>query len=399
MGRIALITCIMVLLAAGWGRCADVKEELQGINKEIREKKLLLKKNRKVETQVSSDLEKSERKLREKEASLSALERDMRGVETSLESTRKLIEKVRDDAERKRQQIRLRLASLYKAGEIGGVRVFFSSESFPQTIENMRYMKAVLEHDRGLFNDYNSRVEQLKVLKASLEQDVGRKERIKESIEAKKQEIVADRREKSAYLVKLREDKKTYLASLRELEANARRLQAMIERLEAKSRRGYTVKKENKQNKQNKQLLTAPSLPPAADKGFGSQKGRLAVPARGRIIDGFGRHKHPEFNSFTVSNGISIAAPSGADVHAVYDGQVIFADYFKGYGNMVIIDHGGGFFSLYAHAARILKKVGATVSRNDVVAIVGDVDSSKGPMLYFEIRYQGKPVDPAPWFR
>jgi septal ring factor EnvC (AmiA/AmiB activator) len=66
---------------------------------------------------------------------------------------------------------------------------------------------------------------------------------------------------------------------------------------------------------------------------------------------------------------------------------------------MVIIDHGGGFFSLYAHAARIVKKVGTSVARNDVVASVGDVDSTKGPMLYFEIRYQGKPVDPSPWFR
>ncbi len=373
--------------------CADVKEELQGINKEIREKKLLLKKNRKVETQVSSDLERTESRLREKEASLATLEHDMKGVETSLARTGQEIEKVKVEAERKRQQIRLRLASLYKAGEIGGIRVFFSSESFPQTMENMRYMKAVLENDKGLFDEYNARVERLKILKGSLEGDVVRKERIRQSIEAKKQEIEADRREKAAYLQKLREDKKTYIASLKGLEANARRLQAMVERLEARSRRGYTGKKENRQ------YLTGPSLPPAADKGFGAQKGRLAIPARGEIIDRFGRHKHPEFNSYTVSNGISIAAPAGADVHAVFDGQVIFADYFKGYGNMVIIDHGGGFFSLYAHMSRILKKVGAAVGRNEVVASVGDVDSSRGPMLYFEIRYQGKPVDPSPWFR
>ncbi len=393
MARTVLITLILLLAAGGWARSADVKEELQGINKEIREKKLLLKKNRKVETQVSSDLEKAESRLKEKEANLVTLERDMKGVETSLTRTGQEIEKVKVEAERKRQQIRLRLASLYKAGEIGGIRVFFSSESFPQTMENMRYMKAVLENDKGLFDEYNAKVERLKILKSSLEGDVVRKERIRQSIEAKKQEIEADRREKAAYLQKLREDKKTYIASLKGLEANARRLQAMVERLEARSRRGYTRKKENKQ------FLTGPSLPPAADKGFSAQKGRLAIPARGEIIDRFGRHKHPEFNSYTVSNGISIAAPAGADVHAVFDGQVIFAEYFKGYGNMVIIDHGGGFFSLYAHMSRIMKKVGAAVDRNEVVASVGDVDSSKGPMLYFEIRYQGKPVDPSPWFR
>lgn len=135
------------------------------------------------------------------------------------------------------------------------------------------------------------------------------------------------------------------------------------------------------------------------DSGFGSQRGRLSLPTSGDIVGRFGRHKHPEFNSYTVSNGISIAAPAGSDIRSVYEGKVLFADYFKGYGNMIIIDHGGGFFSLYAHASRISKRVGAQVNRNEVVATVGDVDSPRGPMLYFEIRYQGRPVDPSPWFR
>jgi septal ring factor EnvC (AmiA/AmiB activator) len=260
--------------------------------------------------------------------------------------------------------------------------------------ENLRYMKAVLDHDKSLFVEYNVRIERLKLLKASLERDVARKEKIKVNIEAKKQEIEEEKKKKGAYLLRLREDKKTYLASLKELEANARRLQAMVERLEAKSRKSYTAKKGNKPI-----VGSGPVLPPMPDTGFGALKGRLALPTKGEIIGRFGRHKHPEFNSFTVSNGISIAAAQGADVHAVYEGQVIFADYFKGYGNMVIVDHGGGFFSLYAHAAKIMKKVGANVASHEVVASVGDVDSSRGPMLYFEIRYQGKPVDPAPWFR
>jgi septal ring factor EnvC (AmiA/AmiB activator) len=393
MGRIGLITCILILFAANAPRCADVKEELQGIKKEIREKKQLLKKNRKVETQVSGELEMIGKNLREKEASLTTLVHDLKGAESGLQKTLLEIEKAKRDAEQKKQQIKERLSSLYKAGELGGVRVFFSSESFPQMTENMRYMKAVLNHDNGLFVEYNSRIERLKSLKSSLEGDVERKERIRVSIETKKQEIEVDKKNKAAYLMKLHEDKKNYLASLKELEANARRLQAMVERLEAKSRKVYTGKKEKKP------ALGGPSLPPLSEKGFGAQKGRLSMPAKGEIVGSFGRHKHPQFNSYTVSNGISIAAPQGADVHSVYDGQVIFADYFKGYGNMVIVDHGGGFFSLYAHAARIVKKVGANVARNEVVATVGDVDSSRGPTLYFEIRYQGKPVDPSPWFR
>jgi len=139
-------------------------------------------------------------------------------------------------------------------------------------------------------------------------------------------------------------------------------------------------------------------LPSVPDKGFSAQKGRLSFPVRGNVTSSFGRHKHPEFNSFTVSNGLSFGSAQGAEIHAVFDGQVIYADYFKGYGNMVIIDHGGGYFSLYGHTSRIQRKVGANVIRNETIAEVGDVDSADGPKLYFEIRYQGKPVDPAPWF-
>ena len=125
----------------------------------------------------------------------------------------------------------------------------------------------------------------------------------------------------------------------------------------------------------------------------------MSLPAKGEIVSHFGKHKHPEFNSFTFNNGISIAAPLNSDIKTVYDGEVIFADKFKGYGNMIIIDHGGGYFTLYAHASSILKKVGTTVSKNEVVAHVGDSDSSAGSQLYFEIRYQGKPVDPGPWLK
>jgi septal ring factor EnvC (AmiA/AmiB activator) len=194
--------------------------------------------------------------------------------------------------------------------------------------------------------------------------------------------------------MQVKQDKQGYLASLKQLQANARRLQEMVEKLEAASRKSYTAKSEKKTGRGQPQPL--PAVP---DRGFASQKGRLSLPVKGEITERFGKHKHPEFNSYTFSNGISVAAPNGAEIRAIYDGKVIFADYFKGYGNMLIIDHGGGYFSLYAHTSRIVKKVGADVSRNEVVASVGDLDSIKGFMLYFEIRQQGKPIDPSPWLR
>jgi septal ring factor EnvC (AmiA/AmiB activator) len=386
---------MLLIIACGTVPCgADVKDDLQGIKKEIREKKILLNNTKKVETIVSNELQQIQKNLQEKQSTLTTLGKNLRGIELNLEKTQKEIAQTKIDAETKKQQINKRVSSLYKAGEAGSLRIFFSSESFPQMAENLRYMKSVLDNDQKLFSEYNGKIDKLRMLKMSMEQDVARKEKVKSNIEAKKHEIEAEKSKKASYLIKVREDKKSYQSSIKELQANARRLQVMVERLEARSRKGYTSKAQNKSlSGTDHSYISVP------DKGLGAQKGRLNLPVKGEIIGQFGRHKHPEFNSYTVSNGISIAANQGSQIHAIFDGQVIFADYFKGYGNMIIVDHGGGFFSLYGHAASIQKKVGANVTRNDVVASVGDTDSTKGPMLYFEIRYQGKPVDPSPWFR
>lgn len=383
----------MVFLAAG-ASGADVRDQLRGVKKEIKEKKQLIKKTAKVEQKVSGELQAIDKSLKEKEVQFTSLARELQGVERTISKTEKEIDTVRGEVEQKRHEIERRLVSVYKAGEIGNLRVFYSSESFPQMVENLRYMRSVIDNDKKLFADYNNKIAELSKLKGVLETDANRKERLKAGIEQKKQEIEGEKSKKAAYLQKVRQDKQSHLASLQELQANAGRLQAMVRKLEAMSRKSYTSKAPKPSTKR-----MPPGLPPIPDKGFGAQRGRLSLPVSGRIVSGFGRHKHPEFNSYTVSNGVSIAAPSGADIRAVYEGKVIFASYFKGYGNMVIVDHGGGFFSLYAHASRIAKRVGAEVARNETIASVGDVDSPRGDMLYFEIRYQGRPVDPASWFR
>lgn len=385
----------LLLLSAPLVLAQNPKDELSGVKREIKAKKQLITKTRKVEAVVSTELQEIERNLERKESDLIQLGRNLRGVELSLGRTGLEIQRVTEEASIKRAEIERRLSSLYKAGELGALRMFFSAESFPQLAENIRYMKSILENDKRIFDDYNQKIEQLKSLKSNLERDALKKERIKTGIEQKKREIEEEKSKKATFLGKVRQDRKSYERSLKELQANASRLQAMITRLNALSRR----KLPSRHGKPGERLKPLAELPPVPDRGFASQKGRMNLPVRGEIIESYGKHKHPEFNSFTFSKGLSISASAGADIKSIYEGTVIFADYFKGFGNMIIVDHGGGYFSLYAHAARLSKKVGAEVARHEQIAVVGDIDSSKGSMLYFEIRHQGKPVDPAGWVR
>jgi septal ring factor EnvC (AmiA/AmiB activator) len=256
-------------------------------------------------------------------------------------------------------------------------------------------MKSIIENDKRIFVEYNQKIDQLKGLKVNLESDALKKVHIKTGIEQKKREIEKEKSKKAAYLGKVRLDRKGYESSLKELQVNASKLQAMINRLNDLSRRRAS----SRQEKPGGRLKPLAELPPVPDRGFASQKGRMSLPVRGEIIESYGKHKHPEFNSYTFSKGISISASSGTEIKAIYEGTVIFADYFKGFGNMMVLDHGGGYFTLYAHASRLSKKVGSEVARHETIGSVGDVDSTKGSMLYFEVRHQGKPVDPAGWVR
>lgn len=404
LSRIPLV--LLVLLSAFPVLAVESpRDELKGVKQEIRAKKQLITKTRKVEAVVSTELREINRSLEQKESDLGRLDRDLHTVESSLDKTGREITTVTEDANRKKQEIMRRLSSLYKAGEIGTMRMFFSSESLPRMAENTRYMKAVVEHDKKIFAEYNQKIEQLRVLKNSLERDASKKERVKQNIAQKKREIEQEKSKKASYLTKVRNDRASYEASLKELNANAARLQSMMARLEALSRRKLSSRHAKPAARQavkpgaKPKLQQTEELPPVADRGFASQRGRMSMPVRGQIIETYGKHKNPEFDSWTFSKGLSISAAAGTEIRSIYEGTVIFADYFKGFGNMVIVDHGGGYFSLYAHASRIIKRVGAEVAKNDAVATVGELDSLKGPLLYFEIRYQGRPLDPAGWVR
>ncbi len=400
------------LVASG----ADNRKELNGIQQEIKKKEFLLQTTKKIERQVSGEMALIEKGLKEKESGLKRLTTDLNSLDQSLALTKRQSQATQSEVERKQQEIRRRLVALYKGGESGPVRIFFASGSFPQMLESLRYMQALLHSDRRMIEEYSGRITILSRLKVKLEDDARKKEALRAGIEVKKREIEAEKLRKAEYLAKVRKDRVTYSASLKELEANAARLQKMMQLLEAKSRKSYTAKLERAkqqgqpqpQSQPQPQRISQPKAKeaPAAARavsvspsGFGSRKRQLSLPVQGEIFQRFGKHKHPEFNSFTFSNGLAVAAPAGADIHAVDGGTVIFANYFKGYGNMIILDHGDGFFSVDGHASRLAKKEGSSVARNDVIASVGDLDSSRGPQLYFEIRYQGKPVDPSPWFK
>jgi murein hydrolase activator len=128
-------------------------------------------------------------------------------------------------------------------------------------------------------------------------------------------------------------------------------------------------------------------------------RGRLAWPADGKVVAEYGAQVHPRFGTKTFRNGIDIEVAEGTDIKAVYPGHVVYTGWFRGYGNLIIVDHGGEYYTLYAHAADIKVNEGDEVKQGQSIGTVGDTGSLQGPRLYFEVRHQGKPQDPAQWLR
>jgi septal ring factor EnvC (AmiA/AmiB activator) len=186
-------------------------------------------------------------------------------------------------------------------------------------------------------------------------------------------------------LAKVRDERAYHERMVGELTEASRRLEAFIRDLQAKQRRLAKV---------------PPSRTPATPgAGFGALRGRLPWPADGRIVTGFGTQVHPRFGTRTQRNGVDIEAVEGTEVAAVFPGTVVYTGWFKGYGNLIILDHGSDYYTLYAHVAEIRVKEGDDVRQGQHIGTVGDTGSLAGPRLYFEVRYQGKPQDPEQWLR
>lgn len=356
------------------------KKELGGIKKKIREEKQRVREIHKKETSVLSQLNLLDRNLIQKEKDLKNLNRRLgevtRNVQKATEDQRLLGETIAS------QQACLegRLVALYKFGDGGWPQVFFASGSPGDFQSSRKYLASILAQDRRLIQDYRERQALVAKHRERLQGNERELRHVKQETEVKKAEIQKDRVQKSRLLSSVRGEKRIHLAAVKELETASAQLQALVDRLE----------KELKA-KAKEEVYVSPG------KGFSAFRGRLPFPVNGRILSTFGKNENPRFNTFTMQKGIEIEAPAGAEIRAVYDGRVLYANWFKGYGKILIIDHGGGYYSLSGHASALLKKVGDDVRAREVVALVGDTGSLKGPCLYFEIRQGGKPLDPLEW--
>jgi septal ring factor EnvC (AmiA/AmiB activator) len=340
------------------------KKDLKEIKKELNLTKEKEKQIQGKEVSVLESLHQIESDLAQKGKELKQMEAQLNQMKGRFRHTKDQVHTLNWGMERTKEELSSRLIALYKTGRVAPASFFLTSESYGDLLRLDKYFRVILDSDARLVDTFRYQMALKERYQEELTRDQVQQERGISEMAKKKEEIKKAREEKQALLKAIKHQKVVYQKLIGELEERGKELQALIQKLEGQKSL-YASKQ--------------PSI---------TFKGKLMPPVHGKVISLFKEKGQ---------NGIEIQAPSGAEVRAVLPGKILYADWFKGFGNMVIIDHGDQTYTVSAYCSQLLKKEGDTVSQGEPIAMVGSAGSLKGPCLYFEIRHRGKPQDPMNW--
>lgn len=331
------------------------------------------------------------------EKRLTELGRERAVLATESESLRADRDAVGRKVDDRRRRMGARLRARYRFGRLGPLSVIFGADDVASLSRRRKYLDALFHADRRRLDDYNALLAEWKQAGARLSARQNDLIALEEVADAQRDALRADKASLDAMLHQIREEKAAHEQVLAELRANEGRLQGLIDTIDRKRDEPAPDPSTPPPADGPTDQAVIDTSAPAPDAGFAALRGRLCAPAAGAVTSGFGRKIHPDFNTVTMQNGIEIGAAAGAPVKAVAGGVVRFASWFNGYGNLVIVDHGSGYYSVYAHLAEIRAGVGQSVDRGDTIGTVGDTGAMAGPSLYFELRFHKQPLDPQAW--
>ncbi|MBW2055775.1 MAG: peptidoglycan DD-metalloendopeptidase family protein [Deltaproteobacteria bacterium] len=362
------------------GDIKPLSKEAENIDREIEKGRHRVLTFTREESAIVNRLNDIDLALNQARKRVSALRFELAALRDKTIETTRASESLKKRIEGDEDYIFNRLAALYKMNWLGSIYVLASAQSMYELFKRKKSMEIILAYDEKIRQnllDNKAKLQQFLVRLNSQKME-------KLSLEAglKKQiAVMSDERVKrSSILVGIRKKRSLELALLESLNQAAANLNGAVKSLNL----------EIDPLKQNKNI---------SPKSFSALKGLLNMPVKGKIVIPFGPHKNKKLNMVNFQSGIEIKADRGEPIRSVFDGQILYADWFKGYGNMIIIDHGENYYTVYAHAEELFASKGDNIDMGDVVATVGDSGSMIGPSLHFEVRHHGKPMDPLKWIK
>ena len=363
---IMLITFTLTYVVYGETLKENLEEQRNELSNQIDNANTELEEIQEEITTVSDQINSLNEKIAGYQVEVAELNANIQELEINLNKAKEELEQAQESYDKQKRLLEQRLVAMYELGETSYLDFLLSSKGLQDFISKYYLISEILTVDTNLLNDIEASKNDIEAKKEALDQ---KQEELKEAKTNKEKTAITLSNTKTVrnnYVNQLSEEEKEKQQDIDQYEKEMEELEAEILRVSEASMAGDYA------------------------------GGEMAWPTPGytRITSPFGMRIHPIFHVNRLHTGVDIGAPKGANVIAVNDGVVTSASFSTSYGNWIIIDHGGGVVTVYAHASKLIAKKGDIVKRGDVIMEVGSTGWSTGPHLHFEVRINGEYKDP-----
>lgn len=373
-----IILCAIILIFFGFVD-ADERFPVESNNSQIQQiEKALLEQQEELlsvdrkEKGILGEIERLEREVVIQKRSLKELSSRIKEISCEIKGGQKRIQRLNESSTAARAYLTKRLIAFYKFGRTGYVWLLASSATLQEFQKTIKYMRAIMAQDRQALDILDRKTRQAESELRRLKENMAKVEELTK-VKNSRMALLEQYVEKKVFLLmKTHREKEFYAKAVQELKEAARALSETMMHLETTEKEGM--------------------LP----ESFAKMKGKLPLPLKGKILRNV---KQFGFNPFMHRKGIYIKGSPGEAVRSVFPGRIDYSGWFKGYGQLLIVDHGYHYFTVFAHLEEIVKKKGEAVSAGEVIGVVGDPGWEIGPGVYFEIRKGRNHLDPKSWLK
>lgn len=408
---LALILLTVLLTPAFADEKSDAQKQLDAARADISELKQLLDKLQQEKSGVQKDLKKTESEMGQLEKQVQGLQQDLKKSEEEiqrLDSEKKKLEGARLEQQR---LIGIQARAAYQSGRQEYVKLLLNQQNPEKFSRTLTYYDYLSEARMEQLATFNETLRQLTNVELEIVNQQSQLLEQKSALDGRREQLASVRKERQLALAKLSKEfsaRDQKLKARQQEQANlARVLKTIEETLARQAREAEAARQQALLAEREQQSVGSSAKPtnsgPLVSSGasfggpFAKARGKLPWPVNGRLVARYGTPRGGDAR--TKWDGVLIGASAGSQVHAVHGGRVVFADWLRGAGLLVILDHGNGYLSLYGHNQSLLKDAGDIVKAGEAISTVGNSGGQDTSALYFAIRQQGRPIDPAQWCR
>ena len=373
---ICYVFCLWGLFSRSY---SQDRKDLERIKNEIQELERELKTKEQKEITLLEQVEDIDRQIGLQKKLLSGLEDEKRKKLSGIRETETHLKKASEGYLKMKDMVRRRIVTMYKRGRIADLEIFLSMNSLNQALVWLKYQKKIIDNDRRNLRVLQDKKAEFEKQNRRLQNELQDKERLLSEERRGKVTLEEKKTSREKLIVQIREDKESIREGLEEKRKTYDHILGWIRREEAKRRE---VK-----------------VPIVGETGFASLKGRMVWPVRGRVVTPYGRQKHPVLKTWTENLGIDIKTQEREKVQAVCNGAVKWVTWQRGMGNLVLLDHGSGYYTVYGYLEEVWVLTGDNIEERQIIGRVGDLQSLNGSNLHFQVWNGTEHYDPKIWMK